>query len=154
MFDTPLDAWYVWLGVGMVSVTVAGTALALPTAAPPSAAPVADAIDNVASSPNQAYATVDVVADRVRISPRSVALGGDGGTARARLAFGPVTPVGSGTLGKVLSGHPPDSVFASKRAFNMSLRRARQASNRWRDSPETLTVRRVRWGGVNATLVG
>jgi hypothetical protein len=154
MFDTPLDAWYVWLGVGMVSVAVTGTALALPTVAPPSAAPVADAIDRVGSSPNQAYATVDIVADRIRLSPRSIALDTGGGTARARLAFGPVTPVGSGALRQVLSGHSPDSVFASKQTFETVLRRTRRADSGWRESPGTLTVRRVSWGGVNATLVG
>jgi len=154
MFDAPLDAWYVWLGVGMVSVAVTGTALALPTTAPPSAAPVADAIDRVASSPNHAYVTVDVVADRVRLTPRTVALSSDGATARARLAFGPVTPVGSGTLREVLSGRPPDSVFASKRAFEATLQRARRTGTEWREPPERLTVRRVHWGGVNATLVG
>lgn len=154
MFDTPLDAWYVWLGVAMVSVAVTGTALALPTTAPPSAAPVADAIDRVASSPNHAYATIEVVADRMRLFPRSVALGGEGGTARAQLAFGPVTPVGSGALREVLSGRPPNRVFASKRAFKAMLHRARRADTEWRESPETLTVRRVHWGGMNATLVG
>ncbi|MFC7134143.1 MULTISPECIES: DUF7283 family protein [Salinibaculum] len=154
MFDAPLDTWYVWLGLGLVSVAVAGTALSLPTAAPPSPGPVADAIDEVASSPGSARARVTLSASRIRLAPRELALRSDGGTARARFAFGPVTPVDSGPLARVLHGRPPASAFPSKTAFRDALRAARRESPRWRPAPDGLTARRVRWGDVDATLVG
>lgn len=154
MFDAPLEAWYVWLGLGMVSVTVAGTALSLPTAAPPTPAPVADSIDAVASSPNEARTTVDISADEIRLRPRTVALRTDGGTARARLAFGPVAPVSDGSLRRVLHGTPPGRVYPSFDAFRDALVDARTTPGEWRSAPETLVVRRVQWGDVDATLVG
>lgn len=154
MFDAPLDAWYVWLGLGAVSVAVAGTALSLPTAAPPASAPVADAVDTVAASPNEASSSVALSADEIRLSGRTVALRTDGGTARARLAFGPVTPVRRGVLRRVLDGAPPERTLSSQRAFRNALTDARNSSPEWRAAPDRLAVRRVEWGDVHATLVG
>lgn len=154
MFDAPVDAWYVWLGLGAVSVAVAGTALALPTAAPPTPGPVADTIDSVASSQYRGRATVAVTADRLRLTRRAIALRTDGGTARTRFAFGPVTPAWSAELQRLVHGAKPGSVFRTAEGFQAALERARGASRRWRRAPESLTVRRVRWGEVNATLVG
>ncbi len=154
MFDITLESWYVWLGVCVVSVAVAGTALAVPTAAPPTAAPVADAVDSVAASSEQAHTTVDVTADRMRLSRHAIALRTDGGTAHARLAFGPVTPAERGRLRRVLHGTPPERVFISKQRFVDALEAARSAEPRWREPSETLTVRRVTWGDVDATLLG
>nr|WP_225333604.1 hypothetical protein [Halomicrobium urmianum] len=51
MFDVPVDAWYVWLGVAAASVTALGTVAALPSGTPPDAAAAADAIDRVAAGP-------------------------------------------------------------------------------------------------------
>ena len=154
MLDPPVDTWYVWLGLGAVSVVVAGLALALPTTAPPTATPVADAIDSVAASPHEARTTVDVPADQIRIRPDAVALRRESGTAHAQLAYGPVTPVGDGKLRHVLGGARPDSVFASKSAFETATRTARNRSASWRETPTELTVARVEWGDVDATLVG
>lgn len=154
MFDAPLDAMSVWLGLGMVSVAVAGVALALPTAAPPSPGPVADTIDDAAASAGEARATIELSADRLKLTRRAVALRSDGGTARARFAFGPVTPVSGDQLRRVLHGAAPADVFASKRAFRAAVATARNARVRWRPAPERLTVRRVTWGAVDATLVG
>jgi hypothetical protein len=154
MFDAPLDAMYVWLGLGVVSLAVAGTALALPTAAPPDPGPVADTVDDVAASAGEARASVEVTADRLRLSRRFVALRSEGGTVRARFAFGPVTPATGDRLGRVLHGTSPAEVFRSKRAFRTALDAARSTSYRWRPAPERLTVCRVTWGGIDATLVG
>lgn len=154
MLDPPLDTWYVWLGLGIVSVLVTGLALALPTTAPPSATPVADAIDSVAASPHEASTTVDVPADQLRVRPDSVALRDESGTAHAEIAYGPVTPVGNGKLRRVLAGTQPDAVFASQSAFERATRAARHRTATWRETPERLTVARVEWGAVDATLVG
>ena len=38
MFEAPLDAWYVWLGLAAVSATAVGVVAGLPAAPPPDAA--------------------------------------------------------------------------------------------------------------------
>lgn len=154
MLDPPVDTWYVWLGLSVVSVAVAGLALAVPTTAPPTATPVADAIDSVASSPYEARTTVDVPADQVRLRPEAVSLRSESGTAHARIAYGPVTPVGDGKLRRVLGGAEPDAVFASQSDFETATRAARNRTASWQPAPETLTVARIEWGDVDATLVG
>jgi len=45
VFDAPLDAVYVWIALGAVSLVVAGTVFALPTASPAAAAAVAERHD-------------------------------------------------------------------------------------------------------------
>ena len=154
MLDPPVDTWYVWLGLGVVSVTVAGLALGLPTRAPPTATPVADAVDSVASSPHEARTTVDISAAQLRLRPDSLALRSQGGTAHANFAYGPITPVGDGKLRRVLDGASPESVFGSKAAFEDAIRQARDRSGTWREAPDELTVARVQWGDVDATLAG
>lgn len=154
MLDPPVDTWYVWLGVGVVSVVVAGLALALPTSAPPSATPVADAVDSVASSPHEARTTVVVPADELRVRPDSVALRSDSGTAHAPLSFGPVTPVGHGKLRRVLDGERPATVFSNQESFEQAVRTAQNRTVSWQEAPDELTVVRVEWGDVDATLVG
>lgn len=154
MLDAPIDTWYVWLGLGVVSVVVAGLALGLPTAAPPTATPLADAVDSVASSPHEARSTVAVSAAEIRLRPDSIAVRTDGGTAHARLTFGPVTPVADGELRRVLDGDPPEYVFDSERAFATAVSDAQNRTGTWRPAPDRLTIRRVRWGDVDATLVG
>jgi hypothetical protein len=154
MLDPPIDTWYVWLGLGVVSVAVAGLALALPTTAPPTATPVADAIDSVASSPYEARTTVDVPADQLRLRSDSVAVRSDGGTAHAQLAFGPVTPVGDGKLRRVLDGNQPKTVFSNRSAFEAAIQTAQNRTGTWQEAPDRLVVTRVTWGDVNATLVG
>lgn len=154
MLDPPIDTWYVWLGLGVVSVSVAGLALALPTTASQTATPVADAVDSVASSPHDARTTVDVPADKIRIRPSSVALRSDGGTAHAELAFGPVTPVADRKLRRVLDGEQPDTVFSNRSAFETAVQTAQNRTGTWQEAPDRLIVTRVTWGDVDATLVG
>lgn len=154
MLDAPVDAWYAWLGLGVVSVAVTALALSLPTSAPPAAAPVADTVDGVASSPHEARETVEISADQVRLQPRSVALRSDGGTSHARFAFGPVTPVGDGPLRRVLGGERPETVFESRAAFAAAVDSAGNRTGTWRPAPDRLTAARVEWGETDATLVG
>lgn len=154
MFDVHTDAWYVWLGLGAVSLAVAGTAVALPSVAPPDATPVAETVDEVASTAGDGRATVEISADRVRIRPHSVALRNDGGTAHAQVLYGPITPARGDKLREVLRGARPPSVFESQHAFATALARARAGPHEWVSAPNSLTVRGVSWGGLNATLVG
>ncbi|OYR40473.1 MULTISPECIES: hypothetical protein [unclassified Halorubrum] len=161
MFETHLDATYAWLGLAVVSVATAGVAATLPASPPPDAAGVAHTIETVAGGEYPATAEHGIAADRIRLTPRSVSLGGDGGDARAPLHAPRVTPVppvdrsGSGDrLRRVLDGVPPDAAFDDPDALAAAAERARSADSGWRPAPERLTVRRVHYGGVHVTLVG
>lgn len=155
MFDAPFEDWYVWLGVAAVSVAVLGVALALPTAAPPKAAAVADAVDRVAASPPGSTTTTRVRADAIRIDRRRISLRGAGGTAHAVVAFGPVTPAtADDAIADVLRGERPASAFDSPAAFADAAASARNRSVTWRPAPETIRVRHVSWEGVDVVLVG
>ena len=154
MFETSLDAWYAWLGVATASVVVFGVALGLPTAAPPTAAPVADTIDEVATSPHEAQATVNIRAEEYRVDSHRISVRTEGGTSHATLAYGPVTPVDSDALQKALEGSSPETVYDSRDAFARAVDSAQTRNGDWQRAPERLTVRRVTWGDVDATLVG
>ena len=155
MFDAPIEDWYVWLGVATVSVAVLGVAVGLPTAAPPEASAVADTVDRVAASPTGSMATVNVRASTVRIDRARIGLSGEGGTTHAAIAFGPMTPASTDVrLERVAAGDHPRDVFDSPSAFADAAATARNRSTSWRPAPETLTVRRVSWEGVDVLLVG
>nr|WP_254662839.1 hypothetical protein [Haladaptatus sp. W1] len=88
MFDAPLDAWYVWLGVTVVSFAVLGVAIELPTAPPPNAASVADTVDSVAGCTYTATAEHPLSARKIKLGPRRLGLNGKGEprTRRSRTA--------------------------------------------------------------------
>jgi hypothetical protein len=155
VFDAPLDTWYVWLGLGAVSLAVAGTVLSFPTASPASTGAVADAVDTVAASDYQARDEVTLPAGEMRLGPRTFALRTDATTAQARFAYGPVIPVqGDGRLRRVLRGSRPEAIFDDQQDFERALVSTRRPEPRWRETPAELTIRRVAWGDVDATLVG
>lgn len=154
MFDAPVDAWYLWLGVAAASLTALGAAVGLPSAPPPDAAAAAGTVDSVAASPYAAIAEHPLAADELRLGPRSIALRGDGGVARARFAYGPVVPVRDGPLGVVLDGRPPREAFQSREAFERAVEGARDRDPVWRPAPDSLQVRRISWGEEGVTLVG
>jgi hypothetical protein len=155
--EAPLDSWYAWLGLAATSVVLVGAAGSLPTRPPPDAAGLADSLDRTAVSDAPASAEHPLAADRVRLGADRVALRNDAGTARARLAFGPVTPVRPDTrLASVLHGTPPRRAFADRETFADVVGRARERGRNatWRPAPESVTARRVSWGEVDVTLVG
>ncbi len=154
MFDAPLDTVYVWVGLGAVSLAVAGTVLAFPTASPAGAGAVADSVDAVAASEYEARDEIAVPVEEIRLGPHTLGFRADGRTAHARFEYGPVVPVRDGPLRTVLAGTPPEEVFADSGSFDRALARAQRRDRDWRDAPETLHVRRVSWGEVDATLVG
>jgi hypothetical protein len=154
MFDTPVETWYVWAGLAVVSVVVLSLALNLPRTPPPDAVGVAESVDSVAASAHPATATHSLTVDAVRVGPYRVWLRDDGTTGHAVFAYGPVTPVRRGTaLWDVLQGAPPDQAFASPAAFRRATSTARDRDPEWRTVDE-LTVRTVSWEGVDVTLVG
>lgn len=154
MFDAPLDVLYVWIGLGAVSVAVLGIVLAFPTGSPANVGALADAIDAVAASEYQAQDRVRVSADEIRLGPETIGVRTDGGTAHARVEYGPVTPVSDGPLRDVLAGESPKSVFEDVDEFQSAIDRAQRHNHTWREPPDTLRIRRVTWGEVDATLVG
>ena len=154
MFEPSLDAWYAWFGVAVTSSVVLGIVLGIPTATPPAAGPVADAVDDVATSPYEATETVDVSAREIQLDAREVSLRTDGGTSHATFAYGPVTPVGNGSLQPVLRGEPPQTAFEEKSGFVRAVEQAQKRNATWQPAPEQLVVRRVQWGEFDATVVG
>lgn len=155
MLGLPADAWYVWLGLAATSAAVLGTAVGLPTAAPPDAAPAARTVDAVATARVPSTAAQPLEAREVRVTAAGVSLRTDGGTDRAAFAEH-VTPAppDEPALRAVLTGDPAARQFDSPAALAASAAEARRADPDWRRAPDRLLVRRVSWGGVDVTLVG
>lgn len=154
MFDAPVETWYLWVGLALVSVAALSIAASLPRAPPPNALSVAETVDAVAASSHAATATHPLDADAVRLGPYRVWLRNGGATSHATFALGPVTPVRKGTpLWDVLCGTPPGEAFDSPMAFRRATAKARDRDPEWRSLAE-LRVRSVSWEGVDVTLVG
>lgn len=154
MFDAPVDAWYVWLGIALASTTAFGLAASLPDEPPPDAVGVAATVDAVAASSHVTTATHPLLVDTVKVGPHRVALRTNGEVAHATFAYGPVVPVTPETpLWKILHGTPPDHEFESPEVFRRAADSARERPESWRER-EQLTVRAVSWEGVDVTLVG
>lgn len=150
----PPDALPVWVATGVAAAAFLGVALAFPASPPPAAAAAADTVDRVAAADYPSTATHALTAETARVGPRRIALRGDGGTAAATFAYGPVVPVpDSGRLARVLRGTPPGEEFADAAAFRRIANRARNRTPRWAPV-DSLRVRRVSWREVDVTLVG
>jgi hypothetical protein len=151
MFDTQVDTLYVWVAVGAVSVAVFGIVTQLPTAQPPDGAAAATTIDEVATSPPGSVESRELDAEEWSLSRRQLGLRSDSATVRQTL-LEPVVPATTDSLAAVLDGEDPEAVFDSTEAFRNATDRT--GGTDWRPAPETMTVRHVRWGGVDVTLVG
>ncbi len=155
MFEVPLDAWYVWIGLAVVSTVTFGIVTVLPAAPPPDAAGSARTVDSVAASEHAAVGKHPLSnAEAVRIGSDSISLRGSGGKEHAAFGYGPVTPVEADSkLDAVLRGEPPRAVFETSEAFDRKTARAREAEPDWKRT-DRLVVRRVSWEGIDAVLVG
>lgn len=152
--DVPTDLLPVWTGLTVASVALLGVVVGLPTGAPDATTP-ARAIDEVASSPYDASATVPLE-PRSQTELRTRGLERCRGTAcaHATFEFGPVVPVApDSSLGAVLAGTAPEAAFDSPAAFRRAVERARQRAPVVTRTTE-LHARHVSWGGVDVTLVG
>ena len=155
MFDTPVDTWYLTLGVALASLAFFGVATELPSHAPPDAAAAAGTVDTVAASDAPGTAEHPISADRVLLGPYRIALRGDGGTARATFRYGPVTPVSDGSnLRAVLQGADPPRVFTSQTAFEDAVADSKGREPTWERADDRIVVRNVIWGDFRVTLVG
>jgi len=115
---------------------------------------IAAAVDAVAASPQVATGTYALSADGIRIGPDAVALRRDGTVTNERFADH-VTPVRHGTLlWEILRGARPDHLFETVDGFERAIDAARSRERRWRTDVETISIRPIRWQGVEATLVG
>lgn len=153
MFETPVDALYVWVGLALASLAALGLAIQVPTTAPPDAAGLADTVDATAASDYPATAAFPSTAEEARIGPDRVALRNDGGRAAATLVADAV-PARDGRLERVLHGTSPRRVFDSRAAFEAAIADARRAEPRWQPTDGTVVVRRLSWGDLDVTLVG
>lgn len=155
MFDVPIDSWYAWLGVAAVSVIAFGTAASLPTAPPPDATSVADAVDRTAASQYGATAEVPIDAGQLRLGRQQIGLRNGAGSSHASFAYGPVAPASDDPrLDAVLRGAPPAREFDSPAALSAAGADAGTNDPVWRSATGTILVRHVTWGGVDVTIVG
>jgi len=153
MFETPVDALHVWVGLALASVAALGVAVQLPTERPPDASGVADTVDAVATGEYPATGAYRSRADRVRLGDRRVWLRNDGGRTAATFVTG-VVPARSERLQRVLHGADPRRVYDTREAFTAALREARRTEGEWRETDGRIVVRRLTWGDTDVTLVG
>lgn len=149
-FEAPADAWYVWFGVGLVSVAVTGIALGLPSAPPPDADAAANTIDTVVGSPYNASATFEHDADEITVDNRTIALRNDHGTSYANLAFEEAIYVSDERLENVTYGASMSAEFSDpgtgasiSTLFLTAL--ANESNTDWQPAGGELVVRTISW---------
>lgn len=162
--EAPVDAWYVWFAVALLSVSIGGVALSLPSEPAPDADRAVNAIEEGTTSSYNVSASYDHDADEVRIDTIRLAMRNDGGTDRATLAFGNMTPVlehpdeAEAQRGiDVALGEDPSNEFdnASEMAeWAAEISDATEDSaGEWRPANDVLHVRTVNWGETRVTFV-
>lgn len=157
--EAPADAWYVFIGVSLVSVAVAGVALGFPMGVEPDAGGAMTQIDEVAGSEYDEKATQDHNADRYWVDSKRIGLKNQFGTARATVSFGTIAPVyHNESLQSVLAGKSAKDEFDSKSEFQAEVERGQEnatidGERQWRAADGELRVRKVTWGGYSVTLV-
>jgi hypothetical protein len=158
--DAPMDAWYVWVGVALVSVGLLAFAVGLPSQPPPDAGRAAAAIDRVAASEHDAAARLDHDGAAVRVGPERIAMRNDGGTTRATLSFGPVLPLSALDLSEhqrtvldgVLAGERPLPAHLHD-LISAAMADVETESGEWRPAVDALRARSVRVDGERVVLV-
>ncbi len=154
VLGTPIDAWYVWLGLAAASAATLGVASNLPVAPPPDASGAAETADHVAASQYNSTGEHPIGnANAVRIGGDTLSLRGPGGVADAEFGYGPVTPATDGKLARALRGEPPERLFDSPAAFDDAAADARDTEPEWHET-DRFTVRRVTWEDVDVTVAG
>jgi len=167
-FETPVDAWYVWVGAGIVSVTLLAFVVGLPSQPPPDATKAVNTIDRVAGSTQEAAGTYEHDAVAIKIDTRRVTMRNDGGTTQASVAFDSLTPVTAvadtemrEALERIVHGQQPRAVVADYRFTTTALlaaaERTRERIDRngvsWREAESVLTVRAVEIDGKSLVLI-
>lgn len=156
-WETPADGWYVWLGVSLVSVAIAGVVLGLPSGAPPDAGRVADGVDRVNGNPYEASAVHSYDAEAVRVEDGIVIeTRNEHGTDSATLAYDPIVVVRDDyeRLANVTHGteieeefddefatEPRDDVIAT--VLERAVETANETDREWQYGSGELTVRKL-----------
>jgi len=166
--ETPVDAWYVWMGVAVVSATLTGVVVGLPTQPPPDATKAVNTIDRVAGSPHAAGATYEHGAAEVKVGLQRVVLRNEGGTTRGSVAFGTIVPVDQvrdeearKALERIAKGEGVRQVLTSTSvepsrlglAINRTTERVAETGPAWVPSDGQLAVRQVEIDGRRRVLV-
>lgn len=156
MFDAPVDAWYVWVGLALVGAVALGTALELPAAPPPDAVGVATTVDTVAATTAPAAARYRLGATDARVHTHGISLRSEGGTAHATFSTAVLPVDGAGPLTTVALGQSVRTAFPDSQAFSRAVATARGddvgSGGNW-TAARTLYVRHVSWGETDVTLV-
>jgi len=167
-WEAPVDAWYVWLGVAVVSVGLFAFVLGLPSQPSPDAARAVNAIDRVSSSSHQASVVYDHGAEAIKVGTKQVAMRNRGGTSQESVVFGSLTPVDAvedddkrEALERIVAGAPPTSVLEEYTFDAAALRgaaadardRIDQHGAEWQPADGPLHVRQLELGGERVVLV-
>ncbi|GAB3686206.1 hypothetical protein GCM10028857_17910 [Salinarchaeum chitinilyticum] len=153
MLGPPIDAWYVWIGVSMVSLAVLGVAVVATPEPPSTATAAAETIEEVAASRVPASATHPIDADRIRVGEYRLVIEGDT-VETATIDHGRMTPAQRDTkLRRVAMGASPADVFESVEAFADAIEAAREAQRIVEPVGDELIVRKCSYGGENVLLV-
>lgn len=179
-FEAPMDAWYVFLGVAMVSVSLFGVVLALPSTPAPAASEAADAIDELAASGYNASGSYDHDAEQYFVTRSRIGLKNDGGSRTTSFTFASPAPVwpdidtqplpehrepgnSDEELKAILDGDPPSRHYRTPAEFGRAIEAAQDRAARsleddgihkWRLAEQRLRFRHVQWGDQSVTLVG
>lgn len=168
-FESPADAWYVWFGVAVVSLGVAGIVVTFPTAPPPDATATANAIDRVAASEYGASVTHPHEGDERRFGTKQLWLRNAAGTSYATVAIGTLTPISAAEgdlyqIGKqLLEGKTPERLltesikFEEEADLRVAFESLRAAIDRegpkWRPATGDIRVRSVTLDGESIVLI-
>lgn len=171
--EAPLDGWYVWLGVMLVSIALAGIVLSFPTQTPPDATEAVNTVDAVAADPYGATATYEHRADEVRVGTTQIELRNDAGTDRAAIRYGSIVPItqlyvddheeNRTVLLRLLEGENPETVIAEHAGIDSeddlliiaeeTKSRSDEDDSEWTHSDGMLSVRSVPLAGEMVVLV-
>ncbi|THE64379.1 hypothetical protein D8Y22_13285 [Salinadaptatus halalkaliphilus] len=114
-FEAPADAWYVYVGVAIISVVVAGLAVGVSTGPPPDAEQASSAIEGATGSEYAASGSYEHDAEIVTIDHQTLTMENDHGTAHSSFAYGTVVPVnGHERLENIAYGQSFEDAYADE----------------------------------------
>lgn len=160
--EAPLDAWYVWFAVALMSVSLVGVTLSLPSEPAPDANAAANTIEEGTTSSFNTSISYEHDATEVRIDAIRIALRNDGGTDRATIAFGNMTPVlehptadGRQKGINITLGTDPTAEFNDSDEMREWAETVRDTADdgEWRTANDRLYVRQVHWDETSVTFV-
>ena len=157
-FEAPMDAWVVYIGVALVSMTLLGVALGFSPIPPPDANAAANTIDMAGGSSITGEAEYEQDAEWFWMDQQQIALKNEGGQTKATIAFGEMTAVHyDERLSDVLYGSPVSEEFSSEYEFLAAVVAAQAASEAdrgdWQPANGEIRARKVIVGDTDVILV-